>query len=54
MKDGPWVKLNTEHSWTCGYADSSSVVKPMSQPRITLPWLQIWLLAIASLLENIS
>jgi hypothetical protein len=25
-----WVKLNTGHSWTCGYADSSFVAKPMS------------------------
>jgi hypothetical protein len=27
-----WVKLNTRHDWTCGYADLSSVARPMSQP----------------------
>jgi hypothetical protein len=30
MKDGPWVKSNTEHSWTCGCVGLFSVVKPMS------------------------
>jgi hypothetical protein len=32
----PWVKLNTEHYWTCGCADLFSVVKPMSPLWITL------------------
>jgi hypothetical protein len=36
MSDGPWPMLNTEPSWICGYAGSSSVAKPMSQPWTTL------------------
>jgi hypothetical protein len=39
MKDGPLVKLNTWRSWTCGYAGSSSAVKPMSLLWIPLQWL---------------
>jgi hypothetical protein len=27
-----WGKLNTGHSWTCGYADLSLMARPMSQP----------------------
>jgi hypothetical protein len=36
MFDGPYLKLNTEPFWTCGYADSSFVAKPMSQLWTTL------------------
>jgi hypothetical protein len=49
-----WGKLNTWHSWTCGYVDLSSVARPMSQPWTISQWLKIWLVVIMSLLESIS
>jgi hypothetical protein len=49
-----WVKLNTGHSWTCGYEDLSSVARPMSEPWTISQWLKIWLAVIVFLLESIS
>jgi hypothetical protein len=49
-----WVKLNIGHSWTCGYADLSSVARPMSQPWTISQWLKIWLLVIVFPLESTS